>query len=111
MSLSRRVRANRSKRRNRRFGRRHRFHRPETLGGHAHLAWFEDVMDILKSHGIGYALWNFRGPFGILDSGRKEIAYEDRHGPNSRRCPPGVLQLLSEFGLLADEQFLQCLDI
>ena len=37
-------------------------------------------MDILKSHGIGYALWNFRGSFGILDSGRTDIALEDWHG-------------------------------
>lgn len=44
------------------------------------LAWFEDVMDILYGHGIGYALWNFRGPFGILDSGREDIEYEDWHG-------------------------------
>ncbi len=44
------------------------------------LAWMEDVLDILKSHGIGWALWNFRGPFGVLDSGRADVAYEDWHG-------------------------------
>ena len=43
-------------------------------------AWFRDVMDILKGHGIGYSLWNFRGSFGILDSGRTDIEYEDWHG-------------------------------
>jgi len=43
-------------------------------------AWFADVMDILKGHGIGYALWNFRGSFGILDSGRTDIELEDWHG-------------------------------
>jgi aryl-phospho-beta-D-glucosidase BglC (GH1 family) len=43
-------------------------------------AWFADVMDILKGHGIGYALWNFRGSFGILDSGRSDIELEDWHG-------------------------------
>lgn len=43
-------------------------------------AWYADVMDILKGHGIGYALWNFRGSFGILDSGRTDIALEDWHG-------------------------------
>jgi hypothetical protein len=31
-------------------------------------------------NGIGYALWNFRGDFGILDSGRKDIQYEDWYG-------------------------------
>jgi aryl-phospho-beta-D-glucosidase BglC (GH1 family) len=44
------------------------------------IAWFTDVMEILKGHGIGYALWNFRGSFGILDSGREDIRYEDWHG-------------------------------
>lgn len=44
------------------------------------LAWFSDVLDILRSHGIGYALWEFRGSFGILDSGREDVEYEDWHG-------------------------------
>jgi aryl-phospho-beta-D-glucosidase BglC (GH1 family) len=44
------------------------------------LAWFEDVIGVLTEHGIGYALWNFRGDFGILDSGRKDVDYEDWHG-------------------------------
>ncbi len=35
------------------------------------LAWMEDSLAILKSHGIGWALWNFRGDFGVLDSSRK----------------------------------------
>lgn len=43
-------------------------------------AWMSDVMGILKGHGIGYALWNFRGSFGILDSGREDIEYEDWQG-------------------------------
>ena len=44
------------------------------------LGWFTDVMDILKEHQIGYALWNFRGSFGILNSGRADIEYEDWRG-------------------------------
>lgn len=44
------------------------------------LAWFDDQLDILTSHGIGWGLWNFRGTFGLLDSGRKDVAYEDWHG-------------------------------
>ena len=44
------------------------------------LAWFGDVLDVLTPHGIGYALWNFRGDFGILDSGRSDVDYEDWHG-------------------------------
>jgi hypothetical protein len=38
------------------------------------------VVDILSSHQIGLALWNFKGDFGILDSGREDVAYEDWHG-------------------------------
>ncbi|WP_234733695.1 glycoside hydrolase family 5 protein [Tellurirhabdus bombi] len=44
------------------------------------LAWFGDVLDILSSNGIGFALWEFIGDFGILDSKRADVAYEDWHG-------------------------------
>ena len=44
------------------------------------LAWFTDVIDILTSQGIGFALWNFRGSFGILDSDRTDIKYTDWYG-------------------------------
>jgi len=44
------------------------------------LAWFGDVIDILTKSGIGYALWNFRGDFGILDSGRKDVDYKEWYG-------------------------------
>jgi aryl-phospho-beta-D-glucosidase BglC (GH1 family) len=44
------------------------------------LAWFGDVIDILTTNGIGYALWNFRGDFGILDSGREDVNYTDWYG-------------------------------
>ena len=44
------------------------------------LSWFRDVLEILGGYGIGYALWNFRGAFGVLDSGRKDVAYKDWHG-------------------------------
>jgi aryl-phospho-beta-D-glucosidase BglC (GH1 family) len=56
------------------------------------MAWFTDVMEVLKGHGIGYALWNFRGSFGMLDSGRKDIAYEDWHGHQLDRKLLEVLQ-------------------
>jgi aryl-phospho-beta-D-glucosidase BglC (GH1 family) len=44
------------------------------------LAWFGDVLDILSSNGIGFALWEFRGDFGILDSGRADVQYQDWYG-------------------------------
>ena len=56
------------------------------------LGWFGDVLDILKGHQIGYALWNFRGSFGILDSGRADITYEDWHGHKLDRQLLALLQ-------------------
>lgn len=44
------------------------------------LAWFGDVADILTRNNIGYALWNFRGDFGILDSNRSDVDYKDWYG-------------------------------
>ena len=44
------------------------------------LAWFGDVIDILTSNEIGFALWEFNGSFGILDSGREDVEYEDWYG-------------------------------
>lgn len=56
------------------------------------LAWFGDVLDILTAAGIGYALWNFRGDFGILNSGRTDIEYEDWQGKKLDRKLLGLLQ-------------------
>jgi endoglucanase len=57
------------------------------------LAWLRDVLEILKGHNIGYALWNFRGSFGILDSQRPDVEYEDFHGHKLDRK---LLELLQE---------------
>jgi len=58
------------------------------------LSWLRDVLEILTDAGIGYALWNFRGDFGILDSNRKDVKYEDWHGHKLDRK---LLSLLQEF--------------
>jgi endoglucanase len=44
------------------------------------LAWFNDVLDILSENKIGFALWEFTGSFGILDSGREDVNYVDWYG-------------------------------
>jgi endoglucanase len=44
------------------------------------LAWMHDLFDAWKTAGWGWALWNFRGSFGILDSGRVDVKYEEFHG-------------------------------
>jgi endoglucanase len=55
------------------------------------ISWFRDVLEILGSHDIGFALWNFRGDFGVLDSGRNDVQYTDWHG---HRLDRSLLQLL-----------------
>ncbi|HEY8896830.1 MAG TPA: glycosyl hydrolase family 5, partial [Niastella sp.] len=44
------------------------------------LAWFGDVLDILTTNGIGFALWELKGDFGILNSNRSDVQYEDFYG-------------------------------
>jgi endoglucanase len=58
------------------------------------LAWFGDVVDILTKAGIGYALWNFRGDFGILDSGRADVNYTDWYG---HKLDSKLLDLLKKY--------------
>jgi endoglucanase len=57
------------------------------------LAWFRDYLGLWKEAGWGYALWNFRGSFGILDSRRTDVAYEDFRGHKLDRA---LLTLLQE---------------
>ena len=58
------------------------------------LAWYRDVLEILTEHNIGHALWNLRGPFGVLDSDRTDVNYEDWHGHKLDRK---LLMLLQAF--------------
>ena len=44
------------------------------------LDWMRDGLDLWKEAGWGWALWNFRGGFGVLDSHRRDVAYEDLKG-------------------------------
>ena len=55
------------------------------------LAWFREVLEVLGGHGIGWALWNFRGSFGVLDSGRSDVNYSDWRG---HRLDGALLALL-----------------
>jgi aryl-phospho-beta-D-glucosidase BglC (GH1 family) len=57
------------------------------------LAWFGDVLDILKQHNIGFALWEFIGDFGIMNSRREDVAYQDWHG---HKLDSKLLQLLRD---------------
>lgn len=42
--------------------------------------WLTDVLAILKSYNIGFALWNLRGKFGIMDNGRTDVELKSFHG-------------------------------
>lgn len=44
------------------------------------LAWFNDTLDVLGELNSGWALWNFRGPFGVLDTERAGTKFEDWQG-------------------------------
>ncbi len=44
------------------------------------LAWLEDLVSLWRESGWGYAMWNLRGPLGIVDSGRDDVDYEDFRG-------------------------------
>lgn len=39
------------------------------------LAWMRDCLELWQEAGWGWALWNWRGSFGPLDSGRTDVAY------------------------------------
>lgn len=44
------------------------------------LAWMSDLLALWKEAGWGWAMWNLRGAFGIVDSRRPDVAYEDFRG-------------------------------
>ena len=58
------------------------------------LAWLRDVLEILSGAGIGFALWGLHGEFGILNSERTDVNYEDWYGHKLDRQ---LLELLREF--------------
>ena len=69
-------------------------------GAHQHtphdvtLRWMEDCLKAYKRAGMGWTLWNFRGSFGILNSKRTDVDYEDFHGHQLDRK---MLELLQRY--------------
>jgi endoglucanase len=69
-------------------------------GAHQHtphataLAWMEDNLKLWQEAGWGWALWNLSGSFGILNSGRKDVAYEAFRGEKLDRT---MLELLRRY--------------
>jgi endoglucanase len=44
------------------------------------LAWMRDNLDLWKEAAWGWSLWELRGSFGVLDSQREDVEYEDFRG-------------------------------
>jgi endoglucanase len=58
------------------------------------LAWLEDNLRLLKERGWSWALWNWRGTFGVLDSNRTDVRYEAYDGHTLDRA---LLELLKRY--------------
>lgn len=58
------------------------------------LAWMEDCLKNWKDAGWGWALWELRGGFGVLDSHRPDVTYEDFRGHKLDRR---MLELLKAY--------------
>jgi endoglucanase len=56
------------------------------------LAWMRDMLAAWKGAGWGWALWNFRGSFGVLDSERSDVKYDNFHGHQLDRAMLEVLR-------------------
>lgn len=56
------------------------------------LAWMRDCLELWKEAGWGWSLWNLRGSFGVLDSRRADVEYEDFRGHKLDREMLKVLQ-------------------
>ncbi len=55
------------------------------------LSWMADVLGIFRELGVGWALWNLRGEFGVVDSDRADVRYENYR---SRLLDRRMLRLL-----------------
>jgi aryl-phospho-beta-D-glucosidase BglC (GH1 family) len=57
------------------------------------MRWFADLLSVFKEAGWGYAMWNFQGPFGIIEHGRPGTNLETIGGYNVDRA---LLDLMLE---------------
>ena len=58
------------------------------------LRFMEDLLSVWKERGIGWAMWELHGAFGVMDSERADVEYEDFEG---RRLDRKMLQLLQRY--------------
>jgi endoglucanase len=58
------------------------------------LRWMRDILTLWQEAGWGHTLWNLKGEFGVLNSGRMDVSYENYKGHKLDRK---MLELLKEF--------------
>ena len=58
------------------------------------LSWMKDILSLWKEAGWGYAMWNLKGAFGVLNSERADVKYDDYKGHKLDR---EMLELLKEY--------------
>jgi endoglucanase len=58
------------------------------------LSWMRDILSLWKEAGWGQAMWNLKGTFGVLNSERKDVQYENYKGHKLDRK---MLELLKEY--------------
>ncbi|MBN2523345.1 MAG: cellulase family glycosylhydrolase [Bacteroidales bacterium] len=61
---------------------------------HVALAWMEDLLSLWKEAGWGHAMWNLKGDFGIMNSNRPDVKYENYKGHKLDRK---MLELLKKY--------------
>lgn len=58
------------------------------------LRWMKDILSLWKEAGWGYAMWNLKGDFGVLNSNRADVKYENY---KEHKLDRKMLELLKEF--------------
>jgi endoglucanase len=56
------------------------------------LAWMRELLPLWREMGWGFALWQLRGDFGVLDSNRADVTYEPFRGHQLDRAMLDLLQ-------------------
>ncbi len=59
------------------------------------LAWLEDALSIFKDAGVGFAMWQLEGEYGLVNSGRTDVAYVTM--PDGRLLDLAMLELLQKY--------------
>jgi endoglucanase len=58
------------------------------------LRWMEDNLSLWQEAGWGWSLWNLEGDFGVVNSERTDVNYEDWKG---RKLDRAMLELLKKY--------------